>query len=413
MSARTLDFLRDTFFEYYAKCFEEKCIPSSFERREFGALLFKGKIMVRHKSFTSASEVRGFLCSLIPSDVYYSSSYYELPSASEMSAKGWMGADLTFDIDADHIPVHCDKTHDLWTCNSCGSTGNGAPERCPKCGGEKLDRNSWPCEICLASAKVEATKLLDFLLRDFGFSEEDVRVFFSGHRGYHVQVESEAVRMLDSVARREIVDYIFGLGLDLGVYGLGEMSDRRGRALSAPKLADSGWRGRLAVCIDNLLCSATDEDYRKIELKETMIRRIMNNREEILRRWNDTGLQAVKDLDDVESWRKIFSSCISSASAKVDTVVTADVHRLIRMAGTLHGKTGLKKVEFPISHIEDFDPFKSATAFKNGSTHVIVSDAPKFRLGDEVFGPYKNTKVELPTAAAVLLICKNRAEVLA
>jgi hypothetical protein len=77
----------------------------------------------------------------------------------------------------------------------------------------------------------------------------------------------------------------------------------------------------------------------------------------------------------------------------------------------LHGKTGLKKVEFPISKIEDFDPFESAVAFKKGAATVFVSDAPKFKLDGEIFGPYRNQRVELPMAAAMLLVCKGRAEV--
>jgi len=76
-----------------------------------------------------------------------------------------------------------------------------------------------------------------------------------------------------------------------------------------------------------------------------------------------------------------------------------------------HGKTGFKKVEFSISDIESFDPFKNAIAFKRGEITVLVSDAPKFRIGEDVYGPYKNCKVELPTAAALLLICKGKAEV--
>jgi hypothetical protein len=79
----------------------------------------------------------------------------------------------------------------------------------------------------------------------------------------------------------------------------------------------------------------------------------------------------------------------------------------------LHGKTGLKKVNFPHSHIRDFDPFKEAVAFKRGAAKIFVHDAPEFRLGDSTFGPYKDQKVELPTAAALLLVCKGRAEVLA
>jgi DNA primase small subunit len=98
-------------------------------------------------------------------------------------------------------------------------------------------------------------------------------------------------------------------------------------------------------------------------------------------------------------------------SAKIDTVVTTDTHRLIRMNGTLHGKTGLKKVEFPAKHLADFDPFKEAVAFKEGAVKVVVSDVPEFKLGGKMLGPYRHQTVEVPTAAAVLLILKGRAEV--
>ena len=81
------------------------------------------------------------------------------------------------------------------------------------------------------------------------------------------------------------------------------------------------------------------------------------------------------------------------------------------MNGTLHGKTGLKKVGFPLGSLEDFDPFEGAVAFKEGAVKVFVSDAPEFRLSGNVFGPYKRKTVELPTPAAILLICKGRAEV--
>ena len=81
------------------------------------------------------------------------------------------------------------------------------------------------------------------------------------------------------------------------------------------------------------------------------------------------------------------------------------------MNGTLHGKTGLKKIEFPAKSLQDFDPFKEAVAFKKGEVKVLVSEAPEFRLAGETLGPYKNQMVTLPTAAAVMLICKKRAKV--
>jgi DNA primase small subunit len=112
----------------------------------------------------------------------------------------------------------------------------------------------------------------------------------------------------------------------------------------------------------------------------------------------------------VKTWKKLAEYIKDLESSKIDTVVTTDTHRLIRMNGTLHGKTGLKKVEFPLRSLEDFDPFEEAVAFKEGVVKVFVSDVPEFRLGGNVFGPYKRQTVELPTAAAVLLICKGRAE---
>ena len=63
-----------------------------------------------------------------------------------------------------------------------------------------------------------------------------------------------------------------------------------------------------------------------------------------------------------------------------------------------------------MSQLDEFDAFTEAVAFKEGSAKVLVSDAPEFRLGGRTFGPFKNKTVELPTAAAVLLICKGRAD---
>ncbi len=125
---------------------------------------------------------------------------------------------------------------------------------------------------------------------------------------------------------------------------------------------------------------------------------------------NDGKWDSINGVSD-QTWLKIAEHVKDSKSAKIDTVVTTDIHRLIRMNGTLHGKTGLKKVEFPAKNLEDFDPFSGAVAFKKGAVKVLVSDAPEFKLGGETLGPYKNETKELPVAAAVMLICKGRAKV--
>jgi DNA primase small subunit len=377
-------------------------------RREFGFMFFEG-LMLRHKSFKNREELESSLRDFVPRDAYFSCAYYEDPQA-EMEKKGWLGADLIFDIDADHIPTPCNKIHDEWTCNKCGFFGKGiVPEKCPACGGEKFDDRTWICEVCLASAKSETIKLLDMLTQDFGFHEKEIRVFFSGHRGYHIHVESETVRTLDSVARKEIVDYVSGIGLETTLHGLDENSLRN---LS---VNDSGWRGRIAKGMHNFILNAGPDDYKNIGLERpsatSIMKAITNKKDAILK--SLSGSQPWRTIKGIgpETWKRIIEHSAKQQTANVDTVVTTDIHRLIRLAGSLHGKTGLKKVEFPAAAIDSFDPFKSAIAFKAGTTTVSVSNAPEFRLGDETFGPYQNQKADLPTAAAMLLICKKRAEV--
>jgi len=409
----SLRFIQDKFAEYYANNVIQP--PSSIEKREFGFLLFKERMMVRHRGFENPDVLNSFLRTTVPSHAYYSSAYYERPE-EEMDEKGWLGADLTFDIDADHIQTPCGKTHDTWACANCGFIGKGpSPEKCPKCGEQKFDQQTWLCEICLSSAKTELIKLVDVLTKDFGLSAEEIKVGFSGHRGYHLHVESKEVRAMDPMARKEIVDYLLGIGLETQFHGLGLKGEKNSRLLSVPYLDDFGWRGRIAKGTYKFLETATQEELEKIGLGKKAVNSIIQNRKTILESWKEKGefWGRIRYVSS-ESWRKILLKGIEKQSIKIDTVVTTDIHRLIRMNNTLHGKTGLKKVEVPVTGIEEFDPLRSAIAFKKGSVAVSVTDIPQFRLGEETYGPYKREeKVELPTAAAILLLCKGTAKVIA
>ena len=406
MSSR--DFVYGKFSDFYSNPSTIIPSPSLLDQRELGFLLFKERIMLRHKGFESVNGLKSFLSEAVPSDVYHSCAYYENPKA-KMDKKGWLGADLVFDIDADHIPTSCNKVHDEWACSKCGFSGKGiTPKNCPICEGQKFDTKIWSCELCLESAKEETVKLIDMLEKDFGFSHQEMCVFFSGHRGYHVHVENEAVKTLDVMARKEIVDYVSGLGLSILDDQARDRRKKRRRS-RVFNLHDFGWNKRLKLGLQKFLVKATKEDLRNVGVRNYAA--ILQNRETILKRCLEEGRwDSVKGVS-VGTWKKLAKYVKDVQSAKIDTVVTTDIHRLIRLNGTLHGKTGLKKVEFPPKNLEDFDPFEEAVAFKEGAVKVFVSDAPEFRLGGNVLGPYKNQTVELPTAAAILLICKGRAEV--
>ena len=410
MSSLSQNFIRDKFADYYKQNSASIMAPSSLERREFGFFLLEKKVMLRHQGFRDADSLRSSLATVVPSDVYYSSAYYERPE-EEMKAKGWLGADLIFDIDADHIPTPCATLHDLWVCTGCGASGRGGhPQKCPTCGQGKFKEKTWPCEVCLEASKTEAIKLVDILTGDFGFSSDVLTVAFSGHRGYHVHVESKSVRGLDSLARKEIVDYVMGIGLDAEFHGL-RKSSTPGRRVSGPDLNDQGWRGRLAKGTYGFLLTASKEDLLKTGLKPLHVNSLLNHRDAILKSWNEKGPWGVIKNISSDTWKKIAEYGVEKQSVKIDTVVTPDVNRLIRLPNSLHGKTGLKKVVFPITDIEDFDPLKSAVAFKEGTVIVHVSEAPQFRVEDELYGPFERQKVELPTAAALMLLCKGVAKV--
>jgi DNA primase small subunit len=390
--------------------------PVGFSEREFAFLLFKERVMVRHKGFASPTALGFFIRDRIPSDVYHSCAYYENPEA-EMEKKGWQGADLVFDIDADHIPTSCNKIHDEWTCSSpeCGITGGFSgkgitPDACPICGGVKFETKTWACDLCIDSTRQETRKLLDMLMNDFGFSENEIHTYFSGHRGYHIHVENEAVRSLDTMARKEIVDYVSGIGLAL--FGKAKKDQpKQKRSAKAFSLSDYGWNRRIRLGMRKFLLGASKEDLHNVGLK-TNSNIILEKKDAILTRCLEGDYWKSVQGVSTGTWTKLAEYVKDLESAKIDTVVTTDIHRLIRADGTLHGKTGLLKVEFPVKDLDDFDPFKEAVAFKEGTAKVLVSDAPEFRLGGETFGPYKKQQVLLPTAAAVLLICKGRAEVL-
>jgi DNA primase small subunit len=401
------DFVYQKFCEYYQDPSTVIPAPVLLGQREFAYLLFKERFMVRHKRFDGLSNLKSVLSETVPSDVYHSCAYYENPDF-DMDKKGWLGADLVFDIDADHIPTSCNKIHDEFTCSKCGFSGRGiTPETCPACEGTKFETKIWPCELCIKSAREETAKLIDMLENDFGFSLDELHVFFSGHRGYHVHVEDKAVRSLDAMARKEIVDYVTGLGLRL--FEKERVNAKTKKANEKFRLHNFGWYRRLKLGMKNIIANGTEEDFKRIGVKDTGL--LLEKRQAIIDRCIDDGLWGgVFGIGD-GTWMKLALYVKNLQAAKIDTVVTTDVHRLIRMNGTLHGKTGLKKTEFPAKNLQDFDPFTGAVAFKKGEVKVLVSDVPEFRLGGETLGPYKNETKELPVAAAVMLICKGRAKV--
>ncbi|MEM2727038.1 MAG: DNA primase catalytic subunit PriS [Archaeoglobaceae archaeon] len=308
-------FLMKKFLEYYKKA--EIQMPKQFERREFAFVPFEvlpDFFMHRHISFSSCEDFRSYTISNVPAHVYYSSAYYENPGKDEMEEKVWLGADLIFDIDADHLPL---KTNSV--------------------------------ERALEVAKREVKKLLQVLKHDFG--TKDLEVYFSGGRGYHVHVHDEDFLNLESAERREIVDYL---------------TINNPIIIHKRRILESNVSIRVKTYLKKI---------KKLEDREL--------------------LKALKKPDEIIEKFRIY----------IDAPVTADVKRLIRMPGTLHGKTGLKVVK--VEDLDSFNPLRDAIVFGEDKIKLKTLKKVKITIGEEELNLNAGEVVEVPEFAGIYLLCRG------
>jgi DNA primase small subunit len=308
--------------------------------------------MVRHRSLVELGDLSDFLERTSPRHVYYSAARYDDPDANTMGAKGWRGADLIFDLDADHLPDVDPQVDDI--------------------------------PSMLASCKGALERLLDLLENDFGFRDHDV--VFSGSRGYHVHVRDERVLELDSSERREIVDYLLGTDVDFDTIVQTEtIEGTAGRETPAEKRTlptTGGWGARvhatLLAYVEDLL--ALDEDDAVEELMShegigarkaaAILKAAEANYDEI----------AAGNIDIhgafVSLARALTDRTITAEHAPIDEPVTTDINRLIRLPGSLHGGSGLRVTPIDRGDLAAFTPFVDAIpdAFRGDTITVDVHD---------------------------------------
>ncbi|MFX0098304.1 MAG: DNA primase small subunit domain-containing protein [Candidatus Hodarchaeota archaeon] len=403
-----IEYLKTLFRAHYRGISLEKMIPSNFPNRELAFVLWNKKGMFRHQGFIEEKDYKDTLIKQVPRHVYYSAGLYNSPWRDKMEEKDYIGCDLVFDIDCDHIDTSCKEDHDTWTCTNCGKKGKGTPPKECKCGGSKFKEKNWLCDVCLEKSKTETMKLIDsFLTSDFGMNSDSITVFFSGHRGYHVHLEDESYRNLSSEERREISDYITATGIKLSTIGdIGfDLSNTSTRGFTS---SDTGWRGKITKNLEILL-DQVKKSPEKISLDKNIIDLLDKNHDELKdridkesRNWTIKGIGEGK-------WNRILDYLVLQARCEIDVPVTIDTHRLIRAPESLHGKTGFKVCKIDKENLAQFDPFSDPVVFKGNKEKIkALDDVPEFRIGDNRFGKYeKDQEIELPLEAAVFLLCRN------
>ncbi len=388
MEERTRAYLRGRFSDHYRRT--ECTPPPAANEREWGFIPWTdgpGTTMVRHRSLLELGDLSSFLTRKRPRHVYYSVGRFRDPGAASMTDKEWQAADLVFDLDADHLPS------------------------------VTLGEDSY-AEM-LSKCKDALLRLLDFLENDFGYT--DLEVVFSGGRGYHVHVRDEGVGHLEREHRREIVDYVRGIGLEYdalieseavaAAYGRETPADRRVLRI------DGGWGKRIhahfIAFIDELLALEQAEALDRLQTfdgigegKATAILNAARENRGELEAGNVTVHTAVSQLAE-----QFADRAVTADNAPIDEPVTTDTNRLIRLPGSLHGGTGLETVRIPRSELTAFEPLVDAVpeTFRGQSVAVDVREGGRVDLGDDSLtidpGPQS-----LPEYVAVFLMARGRAE---
>lgn len=380
MTDRTREYLRGRTRAYYRQT--TLTPPPDADRREWGYIPWAeaGPGMIRHRDLASLGELSAFGARDGPQHVYHSAAVYDEPGAPTMAEKGWRGADLIFDIDAEYVP-----------------------ETAP---GEDAYATA------LTECKRALVRLLSFLEADFGF--HDLEIVFSGSRGYHVHVRDPGVRELTSTQRREIADYVLGLGVELDAMirtePLGDGVTRR----VLP--TDGGWPGRvhqrLVTLLDRVAAMDDDTALETLQSYEGVGERRANaaltvartNREALVA-GNLSANPAIVALA-----RAVLDETRELAAVQIDDPVTTDTNRLIRLPGSLHGGSALAVCRIDRADVATFDPLIEAVpdVFRDDEIGIDVTRGGSVELGGETHTLEEGPCV-VPEYLALFLMARGRA----
>lgn len=388
------------FSAYYRS--SEFWAPPRMKTREWMFIPFGGAPPIRHKGFHDMHGVRQFLSDRAMHSCFYSTAYWERPFEMKMADKNWLGADLIFDLDGDHLP---------------GVTDKDFPGML-----EVIHEQAW-------------SLWNDFLEPEFGFEEKYLQVTFSGHRGFHLHYRDPALFHLDSEARREMVSYIRGEGVDVKG-GLARYHD----------LSSEGWTRRIRDGMSGMVMKlqgiATKNDGYRKELKS--LHDGLKSQSQREGRKSTKGQGSIEQLASIvnhpdraqrlkdgnfgvlEKHQSLFldllktdTSVVLGSAGETDEVVTIDVRRQIRWPTSLHGKSGMRVCEFPLSRLDPdgsnpYSPLHESLALSTQDmleVEMTVDDSIA-QFGDQVFDRSAGDRFEIHEAGATFLVLKGWAKVI-
>lgn len=396
MNEKTKLFVTRRFKAYYRQARINP--PKDLPMREWGFVLFDQHyptkfVMRRHQSFTTEDDFANYLRENAPAHAYYSAAVYQYPAA-DMAKKDWLGADLIFDLDADHIVNEAE-----------------------------LPRYSY--EDLLELVKEETMKLIGFLTSDFGFADEDIELAFSGSRGYHIHITTGSVRGLGSRERREIVDYVMATGLDMDSFLVADLKAKVGDGEKPGrgdmKLIPEAWGKRILDGLIEFLHEIAELDEKEaIKLVREVGEMDRKKAKGIIRIAKDETVMRRIEKGQIPQFAKPIWSGITKPVTKlvrvksadrVDEPVTADIKRLIRLPGSLHGKSSLQAQPLTTETFKEFNPLADAVVFGDSPVEIKVIRDSAIKLKDEHYKVEEGEITSVPEHVALYFICRGAAEI--
>ena len=221
----------------------------------------------------------------------------------KLGKKGYLGHDLVIDIDK-HLE------------------------------GSRID---WLDDIC------EITdSLVNILIRTLGFKEEEIILEFSGNKGFHLLIKGREKLPVED--RRQIIEYL-----------MGEKIDRKNLEISK-----GGWGKIFGDAVKRIaLLSGDDKKANNKTLLSLGLPKVHAKKigdlasDKTARDFLKEGRLNVLDAKSSNAIRDWILRSKKEDFSTIDKKVTVDKNRILRVAGSVHQKSGLVCVPLELSDLSD------------------------------------------------------------